>query len=148
MYRILSILPLLFLTLSLVAQTVDTPAMAQATGPEELPVLTSRTATAPVMNRMAPAFPGGNEGFTDFLATELDYPEIAREYAVEGTVVVEVEVLPTGKVEVTGVKRSLFAPLDEAALAAAARLPRMLPAVKDGVAISRTMYIPFRFSLR
>lgn len=38
--------------------------------------------------------------------------------------------------------------LDTAALAAVDQLPRLLPAVEDGVAVERMLYIPIRFRLQ
>jgi protein TonB len=102
---------------------------------------------AEVRFRPAPAFPGGHVAFASFLNQQLEYPELAETYAIEGTVVVRVLVHEDGRPEVLGVQQSLFAPLDEAALAAAANLPRMLPAVADGVAIARMLHVPFRFKL-
>jgi protein TonB len=134
-------LPLLFLfSFQLPAQT---EVMAYVDYPEP-----ESEVKATVANRFAPALPGGQQQFTTFLTQHLAYPELAREYAIEGTVVVEVKVDEKGKATVVGLAKSLFGPLDEASLAAARELPRFLPAVEDGKPVTRTLMIPFKFSLR
>ena len=125
-----------------VAQPADTtPAVAS---------LAAGTAAAPpivLADRPAPAFPLG-QSLAAFIATELTYPEIATDYAIEGTVVLEVEVSSTGKVTYLRTVRPLFAPLDEAAVAAVGRMPRLLPAVEAGRPVARRMMIPLKFTLR
>lgn len=123
--------------------TAQTEVMAYVDRPEFEPAV-----EVTVANRFAPVLPGGQQQFITFLTQYLDYPEVAREYAIEGTVVVEVEVDETGKAMVVGIAKSLFAPLDEASLAAARKLPRFLPAVEAGKPVARTLMIPFQFSLR
>ena len=105
------------------------------------------TAAALPEERFLPAFPAGTT-LQQFLATEVAYPELAIDYAIEGTVVLEVEVNAAGKVTYLRTVRPLFAPLDEAAVAAVKKMPRLLPAVEQGRAVARKMMIPFRFSLR
>ena len=107
----------------------------------------STTAAALPEDRFLPAFPAGTT-LQKFLATEVDYPELAVDYAIEGTVVLEVEVDASGKVKYLRTVRPLFAPLDEAAVAAVKKMPRLLPAVEKGRAVTRKMIIPFKFSLR
>lgn len=120
---------------------------AQALAVVDTPVAASEPAST-VMNRAVPAFPGGNQAFSNFLTENLAYPELAVDYAVEGTVVVEVKVAASGETSVVGIARPLFAPLDEAALAAARRLPAFAPAIKNGRPEARTLMIPFHFSLQ
>lgn len=140
--RYILLVSLFFSFTILKSQATTTVALA------EIPTEAAVKPTTPVMNRLVPAFPGGPADFKNFLTENLEYPELASDYAVEGTVVVKVLVNAAGEVSVKGIQQSLFAPLDEAALGAAARLPRMLPAIVDGKPVARTMYIPFKFSLR
>ena len=134
-----SIFLLLFATgsLALTAQSASTQAdvLADASAPT-------------VQFRHMPTLPGGAVAFKNFLTQELAYPEAAREYAVEGTVVVRVLVAADGTSTVKGVEKSLFPACDEAALAAAAKLPVFLPAVAEGAPVSRELRIPFSFRLR
>ncbi|CAH0999463.1 hypothetical protein LEM8419_00763 [Neolewinella maritima] len=112
------------------------------------PIANPAIREAAVINRPVPAFPGGRAGFVSFLRQHLDYPAVAQEYAVEGTVIVTVEVQTDGAVHVLGVAEPVFAPLDTAALRAARKLPRFLPAVTEGQPVVRRLRIPFQFSLR
>ena len=106
------------------------------------------TAATTVAYRPLPVFPGGEKGFTRFLQQQLEYPEVAREYGLEGTVVVAVEVRADGKTRVLGLVASSSEPLDRAALRAAAQLPRLLPALEGGRPVARQLHVPFRFRLR
>lgn len=106
------------------------------------------TTASTVTYRPLPVFPDGNEGFTRFLQQQLDYPEVARAYGLEGTVVVAVQVQADGKVRVLGLAAASSKPLNQAALRAAAQLPRLLPALQDGRPVVRQLHIPFRFRLR
>lgn len=99
------------------------------------------TTNPSLADRFAPTFAD------DFLPV-VDYPELAREYAVEGMVVVEVEVAASGQVTPIRIARPLFKACDDAAWNAAAQLPRMLPAVKNGRPVAKRVMVPFRFSLR
>ncbi len=117
-----------------------------AAAPTDAPVATA--APAAVNFRHMPTLEGGPEAFKNYLRNSLVYPEDAREYAVEGTVVVLVAVDAQGRPTVKGVEKALFPACDEAALAAAAQLPRFLPAVRDGQAVARTLRVPFYFRLR
>ena len=121
---------------------------APAAAPSAFSAMTATTAPAPVRNRMLPELPAAAGSFADFLATNVAYPELAAEYGIEGTVVVRVQVAADGTPTADGLARSVSAPLDEAALAAAARLPRFLPAVVNGQPVARTLMVPFKFSLR
>ena len=109
---------------------------------------TTITAATEIADRMVPAFPTSSGSFADFIKGHLTYPEIARDYAVEGTVVIEVEVAANGKVTFSKVAKPLFSPLDQAAVALIDELPRFLPAAANGAYVARTMMIPFKFSLR
>ncbi|NJC27413.1 energy transducer TonB [Neolewinella antarctica] len=99
-------------------------------------------------DRMVPAFPAEEGNFADFIHQNLKYPELAQDYAVEGTVVVEVNVAKNGKVTYSRVAQSLFAPLDSAAIDLVRELPRFKPAARGGKAVAKKMMIPFKFSLR
>ena len=118
-------------------------------GPAVAELTTAPAAAAPAVlaDRALPAFPAG-ETLANFLATEVGYPELAVDYAIEGTVVLEVEVSAAGAVSYLRTVRPLFEPLDEAAVAAIERMPRLLPAVENGRPVARRMMIPMKFSLR
>ncbi len=139
-------LPLLlacFLTTGLAAQDYATnlsaPARTTAAAPPPAP--------APVTFRQLPTLPD-DLSLVDFLGTHLEYPELARSTCIEGTVVIGLAISATGKITAREVVRSIHPLLDQAALDVVRDLPRLLPAVSDGVPLARTMFLPIRFSLR
>lgn len=102
-------------------------------------------AAAPIADRFMPALATGD--LLTFLYEKLDYPAIAVENGAEGTVVIALNIGQDGLVKATNIIRSVPL-LDDAALEAVAQLPRLLPAVENGKAIERKLYIPIRFRLQ
>ena len=135
------------LLLALLVLCLSTAARAQYAANLTTPPATAAP-TPTVTVRPLPTFPGGRQGFTRFLQQHLEYPELARAYGLEGTVVVAVEVQADGKVRVLGLTTSSSELLNGAALQAAAQLPRFRPALRDGRPVARQLHIPFRFRLR
>lgn len=141
----------IFLALSLCCLTLT----AQTDGALANPIAGLTTATidttgmaGTVVFRPIPAFPQAAGSFNAFMADHLKYPEVAINYAIEGTVVLYVEVTAAGKVNYLHTARTLFAPLDEAAIAVLEKMPAFLPAVRKGKTVRHEMVIPIRFHLR
>ena len=97
---------------------------------------------------VAAHFPGGNKALLQELTTNLDYPELAREYAVEGTVVVRMLLDKRGEITDKKIVRSLGFGCDEAALDALSRLPNWNAARRGGKRIGSVVFVPLRFRLR
>lgn len=76
-----------------------------------------------------------------------DYPSLAREAGIEGTVIVRVLVGKDGKVKDAILGKGVNAVLDEAALAAA-RHYVFKPAIQNKNPVAVWVAIPFRFSLK
>ncbi len=110
-------------------------------------VSTPPTAPPPVTFRHLPTLPD-ELSLVDFLATHLEYPELARSNCIEGTVVLALAVGASGRVTAREVVRSVHPLLDQAALDVVHDLPRLLPAVAGGRPLARTMFLPIHFSLR
>lgn len=116
--------------------------LALAHAPASTPTDTQTIAAPkPLADRFMPAFTAG-------FVPQVAYPELAHEYAIEGTVVIEVEVDAAGNVRPIRIVRSLFVACDEAVWEAAKKLPTMLPAVENGRPVAKRLNIPFRFKLR
>jgi len=62
-----------------------------------------------------PEFPGGLKSLMQFIATNITYPELARENGIEGTVVMEFIVEPDGRLSNIIVKRGIGGGCDEEA---------------------------------
>ncbi|MEL7162879.1 MAG: energy transducer TonB [Bacteroidota bacterium] len=106
----------------------------------------STSVKAPVF---APAtFPGGEEVFLATIGQRLTYPELAREYGIEGTVVVKLQLDRTGKVTDRTVIQPLGFGCDAAALTALEELPHWQPARRLGRRTESFVYVPLRFRLR
>jgi periplasmic protein TonB len=77
------------------------------------------------------------------------YTETARKAGIEGSVMLEVEILPDGNVGTVVVKQSLDKSpggLDEAAMAAVKKW-KFTPAKAKGVPVASKLTIPVRFAL-
>jgi TonB family protein len=108
---------LLLLVCALTAQTTTLdPGPAIANFTPKTPVRSVR----PVEAFTAASFPGGHEALLRELGATLEYPELAREYAIEGMVVIRLTLDSSGLIRNRKVVRSLGFGCDEAALAALA----------------------------
>jgi periplasmic protein TonB len=76
------------------------------------------------------------------------YPRISRRRGEEGLVLLQVEVLPDGRVGVIKVLRDPGHHRLTKAAIAAARKARFQPATRDGLPIRAVIRVPFRFVLR
>ncbi len=78
----------------------------------------------------------------------LKYPELAREYFVEGVVQAEVDISPSGEVIDVQIIQSLGLGCDEAVIDLLCNMPRWQPCLKNGIAQAQKLCIPLKFSLR
>jgi TonB family protein len=96
----------------------------------------------------APEFPGGDRAKTQFLASNVRYPQEAMEKGCEGNVYLEFIVETDGSVtDLKVVDNTGCAELQTEAL----RVVKMLkfnPALKDGIPVRAAFKIPVRFKLR
>lgn len=88
------------------------------------------------------------EGLTEYVANNLEYPETARENALEGIVKVKVTIAPTGEVVDAVVVQSLGFGCDEAALKLVRNMPRWQPASNYGVPAAGKGILVFNFNLQ
>lgn len=94
------------------------------------------------------SFPGGEEAMTQWLASNIHYPEIARQNLVEGTVTVSFVVEADGSVKNAKIDHPLDPDLEEEALRMVNSFPKWMPA-KDasGNPTEQTVTIPVCFRL-
>jgi len=92
-------------------------------------------------------FPGGEEAWFRFLAVNMEYPAIAREKGIEGTVHVRFIIERDGSVSRVEVERTTARELNQAALDAVRRSPPWNPASNRGEAVRSIMVIPVTFRL-
>lgn len=91
-------------------------------------------------------FPGGASGLKAYLAENLEYPRIAKENGVFGSVLVRFTVSKNGTPENFVVERGIGAGCDEEALRLLKMMPKWKPATLDGepAAAKQMIYVPFK----
>lgn len=90
-------------------------------------------------------FPGGEAALLQFISRNLKYPEIAMEQELQGTVVLRFKVNVDGLVSDIKIEKSLSRECDQAAAAVVRKLPRFIPAKKDGRPVAVWFRLPLRF---
>ncbi len=100
-------------------------------------------------------FPGGEPALLKFVMDNLNYPSIAQEQDVQGTVVVKFKVGKDGSIEdvkiVKGLKKDNGAAgeaCDQAAVAVVMKLPRFTPARQQGHPVPVWFTLPIRFRIQ
>lgn len=95
-----------------------------------------------------PTFPGGDAALMKYLSSHLQYPTMAQENGVQGTVVVQFVVTKTGKVGEVKVVRSVDRDLDKEATRVCRSLPNFVPGRQNGQAVNVWYTLPVKFKLQ
>jgi TonB family protein len=107
----------------------------------------SSSTSLPDINRQV-SFPGGTKAIHEFLATHFELPALAAENGFEGTVIIICTIDAKGRPSDVKVKQSVHRIVDDAAVAVVRQMPLWQPACVNGVAVSRSIEIPFVIKLR
>lgn len=94
-----------------------------------------------------PAFPGGEDALYEYIGKNIVYPRQAREAGIEGVVVVEFVVEPSGKLSNVIAKRKVAPSLDEEAVRVVKTLPAWSPGKQRGKAVRTLFRLPINFQL-
>ncbi len=95
-----------------------------------------------------PEFPGGKGALMNFIAANIKYPAQARADKVEGRVVVNFVVSPTGKVTNAKIVKGLGnRELNDEAIRIVSIMPDWKPGKEKGVAVNVSYTIPIEFKL-
>ena len=94
-----------------------------------------------------PTFEAGEQALIDFIQTHLDYPEMARKYEIEGTVILEFRVAVDGSIQQVKVLKKLGYGLDEEALRLLKLLPKWKAGQQGAFPVSTKVTMPIEFSL-
>lgn len=94
-----------------------------------------------------PEFPGGEEALIVFIQKNTNYPAIARENQVEGTVYVDFVVEKDGAISNVKVRRGLGAGCDEEATRVIKMFPKWKPGRQNGRAQRVQYTVPVKFRL-
>mgnify|MGYP003394031445 CR=1 FL=1 len=95
-----------------------------------------------------PQYPGGEADLYKFLAQVQEYPQIAVDAGIQGTVIVTFLVDKDGNVKNPKVLRGLGSGLDEAAIRMVKKMPAWEPGKLGGVPVNVQYNLSIRFSLR
>lgn len=95
-----------------------------------------------------PEFPGGELGLRKYIASNVKYPNIARESGIEGKVYVRFCVTSTGKVEKVSIARGVDPILDKEAIRVVQTLPKWTPGEQRGKKVSVWYTVPINFQLQ
>ena len=92
-----------------------------------------------------PEFPGGPEALNSFLTKEIQYPEVARNNGIMGTVLVEFVVEKDGRVSNAKVKVPLFPDCDKEAVRGVMAMPKWKPGKNMGKPVRCFYQVPVTF---
>ena len=96
-----------------------------------------------------PFYPGGNKDLIEYIQSAIKYPELARDYAIEGEAVVEFFLDEIGEVQSPAVVASPGFGLGKEALRIVQEMPQWEPAIVNGrPASSKKMRLAVMFRLR
>jgi len=92
-----------------------------------------------------PEFPGGMDSLSAFLAREIQYPPVAKNNGIRGTVLVEFVVEKDGRVTNAKVKVPLFPECDKEAVRGVMSMPKWKPGKNMGKPVRCYYQVPVTF---
>ena len=92
-----------------------------------------------------PEFPGGPDALNAFLTREIQYPEVARNNGITGTVLIEFVVEKDGRVSNAKVKVPLFPECDKEAIRGVMAMPKWKPGKNMGKPVRCFYQVPVTF---
>jgi protein TonB len=95
-----------------------------------------------------PEFPGGKDEFMKWLSANTNYPAIARESNIQGTVFVSFIIAKDGSITEVEVVRSVHPQLDDEAMRVISAMPRWTPGKQNQEAVSVKFTLPVGFKIR
>lgn len=114
---------------------------------EEIEVVEDAAEDEPPMmfTEEMPEYPGGPEALNAFLTREIQYPEVARNNGITGTVLIEFVVEKDGRVSNAKVKVPLFPECDKEAVRGVMAMPRWKPGKNMGKPVRCFYQVPVTF---
>lgn len=95
-----------------------------------------------------PYFPGGTEELMKFLKNTIQYPQMAMETGIQGTVIVQFVVNKDGKISNVKILRGIGGGCDEEAVRVVKSMPGWKPGKQNGVAVPVFFQLPIKFTLK
>ena len=133
------------LCLALALPTVQIMAQSYAFERPELLMTDMADVTPVVRQNRLPMFSGGNTAFQDFVVQTARFPERAYREGLEGTVYVEVYVLPTGRLQFLGTKGNVGGGCEQEAVRIVSLMPAWKPALRQSIPVRYKVRIPITF---
>ena len=93
------------------------------------------------------SFPGGEEALYAYLNKNLQYPELARESNITGTVVIKFVVEKDGSITKASILREIGGGCGKEALRVVKNMPKWKPGKKEGHAVRSEFTLPVTFEL-
>lgn len=94
-----------------------------------------------------PEFSGGQDGLFKYLASNMHYPNKAKENGIQGTVFVNFIIGSNGMVRDVKVIRGVHKLLDDEALRVVQLMPKWTPGTQKGKTVSVSYNLPIKFTL-
>ena len=94
-----------------------------------------------------PSFPGGPAGLMKWLSSHVQYPAIAIDICIQGTVIVSFIVEPDGSVSNAKLVRSVDPCIDQEALRLVGQMPKWNPGKRAGIPVRVRYCLPIKFKL-
>ena len=92
-----------------------------------------------------PSFPGGPAGLMKWLSSHVQYPAIAIDICIQGTVIVSFIVEPDGSVSNAKLVRSVDPCIDQEALRLVGQMPKWNPGKRAGIPVRVRCCLPIKF---
>lgn len=92
-------------------------------------------------------FPGGEEEMKKFIRANMSYSKGAIDGYIEGTVLLSITVKEDGSIADVNIKEGVHSLLDMEAIRVAYRMPKWIPAERNGKPISSEVLVPVEFKL-
>ncbi|MTI21968.1 energy transducer TonB [Fulvivirga sp. RKSG066] len=100
-----------------------------------------------VLRTSPPLYPGGTEAISNYMINNLKYPEIEKLFAIEGTVMVDFDIMADGKIENITISKSVSHGLDKEAKRLISNMEYWIPALQNGQAKAVKYRLPITFKL-
>ena len=94
-----------------------------------------------------PSFPGGLEELYKWIGSNVQYPAIAIDICIQGTVIVAFIVEPDGSVSNAKLVRSVDPCIDQEALRLVGQMPKWNPGKRAGVPVRVRYCLPIKFKV-
>lgn len=94
-----------------------------------------------------PKYPGGIEGFYDFIGKTIKYPALAADNEIEGTALVSFVIEKDGSLSNTKIENKVGYGIDEEALRVIKLSKRWNPGIQNGRAVRVAYKVPIKFTL-